>query len=55
MIFHTSKKSVYPLHLVIDKTVIERVPEFNFLDLTLDENLNWKGHLNKISKNKPKS
>ncbi len=29
--------------------VIERVAEFNFLGLTLDEHLTWKCHINKIS------
>ncbi len=53
--FHTPKKKVDSLHLIIDGTVIERVSEFNFLGLTLDENLNWKGHLNKISNNISKS
>ncbi len=51
IIFHTPKKKVDSLHLIIDGTIIERVSEFNFLGLTLGENLNWKGHLNKISNN----
>ncbi len=34
---------------MIDDTIIERVQEFNFLGLTLNENLNWKNHINKIS------
>ncbi len=51
IIFHTPKKKVDSLHLIIDGTIIERVSDFNFLGLTLDENLNWKGHLNKISNN----
>ncbi len=36
-------------HLVVDETIIERVAEFIFLGLTLDENLSWKNHINKIS------
>ncbi len=28
---------------------IDRVHEFNFLGLTMNENLNWKSHINKIS------
>ncbi len=35
--------------LKIDDISIERVAEFNFLGLTLDEHLTWKCHLNKIS------
>ncbi len=38
-----------PLHLMRDETIIERVKEFNFHGQTLDENLNWKSHINKIS------
>ncbi len=40
---------VNPLHLLIDNTTIERALQFDFLGLTLDENLNWKGHIDKIS------
>ncbi len=49
MIFHTIEKIVKPLHLMIDETIIERVAEVNFLGLTLDESLNWKSHIIKIS------
>ncbi len=49
LIFHTHrKKRVKSLHLMIDETIIERVTEFNFLGLTLDENLSWKSHINKF-------
>jgi hypothetical protein len=53
--FHTTRKKVDPLQLVINNTNIERVSEFDFLGITLDENLNWKGHLNKISNSISKS
>ncbi len=55
MIFHTHRKKVKPLHLMIDETIIERVTEFNFLGLTLDENLSWKSHINKIANRISKS
>ncbi len=55
MIFHTHRKKVKPLYLMIDETIIERVAEFNILGLTLDENLNWKSHINKISNTISKS
>ncbi len=55
IIFHTPMKNIDSLHLIIDGTIIERVSDFNFLGLTLDENLNCKGHLNKISNNISKS
>ncbi len=54
IIFHTRMKKVDSLHLIINGTLIERVSDFTFLGLTLNENLNWKGHLNKISNNIPK-
>ncbi len=49
MICHNHRKKGKPLHLMIDETLIERVAEFNFIGLTLDENLSWKSHINKIS------
>ncbi len=49
IIFHTKKKNVQSLTLKIDNVLIERVAEFNFLVLTLDEHLTWKCHVNKIS------
>ncbi len=55
IIFHIPKKKEDSPHLIIDGTIIERVSDFNFLGLTLDKNLNWKGHLNKTSNNISKS
>ena len=48
MIFHVPSKSTHSLTLKIDNTNIEKVDEFNFLGLTLDSNLNWKKHTEKI-------
>ncbi len=48
MIFHTKKNNVQSLTLKID-IIIERVAEYNFLRLTIDEHLTWKCHINKIS------
>ncbi len=54
MIFHTPLKKVDPLQLNIENTPIDIVTEFNFLGLTINEHLSWKGHIdnlaNKISK-----
>ncbi len=41
MISHTPQK-VDPFKLIIDDTTIKRVFEFNFLGLTINENLHWK-------------
>ncbi len=55
MIFHTNRKQVNPLHLLIDNTTIERALQLNFLGLTLDENLNLKGYIDQISNKISKS
>ncbi len=49
MIFHTVQRKVTPLHLTINNTTIERVTQFDFLGLTVNENLTWKDHMNKIA------
>ncbi len=49
MIFHSHKHKVESLQLIINNTEIERLQEFNFLGLTVDEHLNWNSHINKIS------
>ncbi len=49
MIFHTKKEKVLSLTLKIDNVNIEQVAEFNFLGLSLDEHLDWKCHINKLS------
>ncbi len=49
MLFHSKKKNVQSFNLKIDNVIIERVTEFNFLGLTLDEHLTWKCHINKLS------
>ena len=56
MVFHAINKhiegSVIPVH--IDKIPIERVSNFNFLGLNLNEDMSWKSHIdiiaNKITK-----
>ena len=49
MIFHMPNKRVQSLTLKIDDINIERVDEKKCLGLTLDTNLNWKNHTEKIS------
>lgn len=49
MIFHTINKRIPNLEIKIDDTIIERVPDFNFLGITLNEHLNWKSHMDKIA------
>ena len=50
MIFHHRNKSLpKKIEIKINNTVIERVQNFCFLGLTINENLSWKTHLNNIS------
>ena len=48
MIFHVPNKDIQYLTLKIDNVIIEKVDEFNFLGSTMDTNLNWKKHSEKI-------
>ena len=56
MIFHAMNKKIDDLipEIKIDDIFIERVSNFNFLGLTLNENISWKPHIdiiaNKITK-----
>ncbi len=43
------QKTINPLQLKIELIQIERVYEFNFLGLTINEHLNWRDHIDKIS------
>ncbi len=55
MIFHTLRKRMPSFVRNKEDTDIEKVSNFNFLGLTINEHLNWKCHIdnisNKISKN----
>ncbi len=42
-------KNVDPLHTQITSPTIDSVYEFNFLCLTINENLNCKSHIDKIA------
>ncbi len=49
MIFHTPQNIIHPLHFKINYTDIEQVFEFSFLGLSINENMNRKSHIDKIS------
>ena len=51
MIFHHHQRNIHSIipTLTINSETIEYVSEFNFLGLTIDEHLNWKPHIQKIS------
>lgn len=49
MIFYKQPKKVPEINVKINNSMIERVHNFNFLGITLDENVTWKAHTDKIS------
>ena len=49
MIFHKPQRKINPLLLTMNNTTIERVSNFDFLGIVLNEHLNWKPHIDKIS------
>ena len=57
MIFHNYQHDVnhFIPEIRINGQLVEQVTEFNFLGLTIDEHLNWKIHIQKISHKVSKS
>ena len=49
MLFKTSKKKVQTLLLQMDKQIIDKVLDFNFLGIHFNEQLNWKSRIDKLS------
>ena len=51
MIFHYKQRNIgkHLPRLKINNTEIERVKEFNFLGITIDENMTWKAHTQKVA------
>ena len=51
MIFHHKQRNIENLipQLNLNEQIIERVTDFNFLGLTIDQHLTWNGHVQKIS------
>ena len=51
MLFHHRQRGIDDLipTLKINNHEIERVKDFNFLGITIDENMNWNMHIHKIS------
>ncbi len=55
LFFHMPQKRMNHLHLNVENTAIDQVSDFNFLGLTINEHLNWKRHLDKLSNNMSKT
>lgn len=49
MVFHHPKKIFRLPQIKIDNSDVECVDNFNFLGITIDKNLNWKPHIEKIA------
>jgi hypothetical protein len=48
MVFHQRNKTFLNPTIMINNTPIEKVDSFNFLGITIDTNLSWKPHIDKI-------
>ena len=49
MLFFKHPKVVPTLKLLINGNPIEQVTNFNFLGITIDQNITWSDHITKIS------
>ena len=49
MLFFKHPKFVLTLKLLINGNTIEQVTNFNFLGITIDQNITWCDHIPKIS------
>ena len=47
---HRKPRHISELNIVINGTQIDRVQLFNFLGITLDDDLSWNGHVNLVKK-----
>ena len=48
-LFTTRNKSISSIKVTINNEQIQKVPEFSFLGVTLNENMSWRSHIDKIS------
>ena len=49
MVFFKHPKAIPKLKLTINDNPIEQVTEFNFLGITIDQNVTWNAHITKTS------
>jgi len=50
MIYHTVQRRINSPDIFIDGCKIDIVNEFDFLGIRLDKNMNWKSHVNMVTK-----
>ena len=48
MVFHKHPKVIPDLKIQMNNVEIDRVSEFNFLGVIVDEHITWKPHIEKI-------
>ena len=48
MVFHKHPKVIQVLKIRMNNVEIDRVSEFNFLGVIVDEHITWKPHIEKI-------
>ena len=48
MVFHKHPKVIPDLRILMNNVEIDRVSEFNFLGVIVDEHITWKPHIEKI-------
>ena len=49
MIFFKHPKKLPNLNITVNNKIIEQVDHFNYLGITLDQNITWTPHLDKVS------
>ena len=49
MIFFKHPKKLSNLNITVNTKIIEQVDHFNYLGITLDQNITWTPHLDKVS------
>ena len=49
MVFFKHPKTIPKLKLTIIDNPIEQITEFNFLGITIDQNVTWNAHITKTS------
>ena len=53
MLFH-KRRTVDPIHILLNNKAIDIVPQFNYLGIILDEHLSWKAHVAMVTGKLPK-
>ena len=55
MVFYQPQRNVSIPNLILDNTSVQIVDTFNFLGISLNQNMRWDSHINKISNKIPRA